>query len=83
MPDAPENDEEDKILFKPIQECDLSLFTKEEITVMNKVLSQLKGKEAKKLTNWSHNFKGWTDTKNGELIDYKYAKYFELDKNWS
>ena len=50
---------------------------------MNKVLSQLKGKEAKKLTNWSHKFKGWTDTKNGELIDYKYAKYFELDKNWS
>lgn len=77
------NDEEDKILFKPIQECDLSLFTKEEITVMNKVLSQLKGKEAKKLTDWSHKFKGWTNTKNGELIDYKYAKYFELDKNWS
>ena len=25
------NDEEDKILFKPVQECDLSLFTKEEI----------------------------------------------------
>lgn len=76
------NDEEDKILFKPIQECDLSLFTKEEIAIMDKVLLQLKGKEAKKLTDWSHKFKGWIDTKNGEIIDYKYAKYFELEKNW-
>lgn len=76
------NDEEDKILFKPIQECDLSLFSKEEIAIMNKVLLKLKGKEAKKLTDWSHKFKGWIDTKNGEIIDYKYAKYFELEKNW-
>lgn len=76
------NDEEDKILFKPIQECDLSLFTKEEIDIMDKVLVQLKGKEAKKLTDWSHKFKGWIDTKNGEIIDYEYAKDFELEKNW-
>jgi len=76
------NDEEDKILFKPTQECDLSLFTKQEIDIMDKVLLQLKGKEAKKLTDWSHKFKGWIDTKNGEIIDYKYAKYFELEKNW-
>ena len=45
------NNEEDKILFKPTQECDLSLFTKEEIAIMDKVLIQLKGKEAKKLTD--------------------------------
>lgn len=76
------NDEEDKILFKPTQECDLSLFTEEEIAIMDKVLIQLKGKEAKKLTDWSHKFKGWIDTKNGEIIDYKYAKFFELEKNW-
>lgn len=73
------NDEEDKILFKPTQECDLSLFTKQEIDIMDKVLLKLKGKEAKKLTDWSHKFKGWIDTKNGEIIDYKYAKYFELE----
>ena len=76
------NDEEDRNLFKPTQECDLSLFTKEEIYVMDKVLLELKGKNAKKLTEWSHKFKGWIDTKDGELIDYKYAKYFELEKNW-
>lgn len=76
------NDEEDKILFKPIYECDLSMFTNEEIAIMDKVLKQLKGKEAKKLTDWSHKFKGWVETKNGEIIDYGYAKDFELDKNW-
>lgn len=49
---------------------------------MDKVLSCLKGKEAKKLTEWSHKFKGWIETKNGEYIDYSYAKDFELSKNW-
>lgn len=76
------NNEEDNILFKPTQECDLSLFTEEEIAIMDKVLSQLKGKKANKLTEWSHKFKGWIDTKDGEIIDYKYANDFELDKNW-
>ena len=76
------SDEEDKILFKPIQECDLSLFTKEEIKIMNKVLSYLKNKDAKALTEWSHLFKGWLKTKNGEIIDYFYAKDFDVSKNW-
>ena len=76
------NDEEDKILFKPIQECDLTLFSKEEIEIMDKVLKFLKGKSAKELTEWSHHFKGWIDTKDGEAIDFKYAKEFELTKNW-
>ncbi|MBE6155937.1 MAG: DUF4065 domain-containing protein [Firmicutes bacterium] len=76
------SDEEDRILFKPTQKCDVSLFTKEEIAIMNKVLHQLRGKEAKSLTDWSHKFKGWLDTKKGEIIDYKYAKYFDLEKNW-
>lgn len=74
-------DEEDKTYFKTAQDCDLSLFTKEEIIIMDKVLSKLKNKSAAQLTEWSHLFKGWTDTKNGEIINYSYAKYFELTKN--
>lgn len=46
------------------------------------IWNHIKNLEAKKLTDWSHKFKGWIDTKNGEIIDYKYAKYFELEKNW-
>lgn len=76
------NDEEDKILFKPIQECDLSLFDENEIIIMEKVKKQLKGKGAKKLSDWSHFFKGWIETKDGEIIDYCYAKDFELTEKW-
>lgn len=76
------NNEDDKILFKPAQDCDLSLFTKEEIIIMDKVLNQLNNKSASQLTKWSHSFKGWNDTKDGEIINYSYAKKFELTDNW-
>lgn len=76
------NDEEDKILFKPTMEPDIFLFSKQECEIMDKVLLKLKGKNAKKLTDWSHKFKGWIETKDGELISYSYAKDFELQKNW-
>ena len=73
------NDEEDNILFKPKQDCDLNLFSLDEIKVMNFVLKKLKGKSSSELTNWSHKFKGWLKTKPGEKIDYSYSKYFELN----
>ena len=76
------NDEEDKILFKPTIEPDLVLFNKQELEIMDNVLSKLKGKNANKLTDWSHKFKGWIETKDGELISYSYAKDFDLQKNW-
>lgn len=76
------NDEEDNILFKPVCDFDSSLFNDDELNLMKKVLFELKGKSAKKLTEWSHKFKGWIETKNGEIIDYKYAKDFDIKKNW-
>lgn len=76
------NDEEDNILFKPVCDFDSSLFNDDELNLMKKVLFELKGKSSKKLTEWSHKFKGWIDTKNGEIIDYKYAKDFDIEKNW-
>lgn len=76
------NDEEDNILFKPVCDFDSSLFNDDELNLMKKVLFELKGKSAKKLTEWSHKFKGWIETKNGEIIDYKYAKDFDIEKNW-
>lgn len=76
------SDEEDKILFKPVQKCDYTVFSEKEIEIMDKVKKQLKGKTANKLTSWSHKFKGWIETNDGEKIDLSYAKYFELTKNW-
>ena len=75
-------DEEDNILFKPAQECNTSLFKEDEIAIMDEVLKTLKGKSASKLTTWSHKFKGWLDTKEGQKIKFDYSKYFELNKNW-
>ena len=49
---------------------------------MNKVKKELKGKSAKKLTDWSHKFKGWIETKDGKRIDWSYANEFDLYKNW-
>ncbi len=76
------NNEEDYILFKPILECDNSLFSSEELNTMDKVLKKLRGKSSLELTNWSHSFKGWIDTKSGKQISYDYSKYFDLDKGW-
>ena len=76
------NDEEDKILFKPIVEPDLLLFNKHELEIMDNVLAKLRSKNAKTLTDWFHKFKGWIETNDGELISYSYAKDFDLQKNW-
>ena len=32
---------------------------------------------AKDLSDWSHKFIGWMKTKDGEIIDFKYAKEFD------
>lgn len=68
-----------KTEYKPCMNCDLKLFNEEEIEILKKVKETLKGKTATELTDWSHKFKGWTDTCNGQIINYKYSKYFELN----
>lgn len=65
------------MLFAPLQDADLSCFNKDEIKVLDKIIDSFKGMSAKELSDWSHEFNGWTETKDGEIIDFKYAK--ELD----
>lgn len=72
-------DNEVEVLYKPCKEYDINLFTKDEIEIVNRVKNALKGKTAKELTSWSHKFKGWLETKNGKIIEYKYSKYFDLN----
>ena len=50
---------------------------------MDEVIKKLKNKSSSSLTKWSHYFIGWKNTKNGDPIDYSYAKEFELNKNWN
>lgn len=76
------DNDDDIVLFKPIKEYDKSIFTLKELEIMDKVLLKLSGKSSKELSNWSHKFKGWLDTKDGEYISYSYSKDFELNENW-
>ena len=74
---------DDKIKFISVKKYDSKLFAKEEISIMNRVKTKLRNKTSKELSEWSHNFKGWKDTKNGKIISYtKYASYFDLEKGW-
>lgn len=66
------------MLFAPLQDADLSCFNKDEIKVLDKIIDSFKGMSAKELSDWSHEFNGWTETKDGEIIDFKYAKELEI-----
>lgn len=68
---------DNSMLFVPLQKADLSNFNEQEINVLNKIINNFKGLSANELTDWSHAFIGWIKTKDGEIIDFKYAK--ELD----
>ena len=65
------------MLFAPLQDTDLSCFNENEIKVLDKIIDKFKGMSAKDLSDWSYEFIGWMKTKDGEIIDFKYAR--ELD----
>lgn len=74
---------DDKLKFISIKKYDSKLFNKEELAILKQVKTKLKNKTSNELSEWSHQFKGWLDTKNGEIISFnKYANDFTIDKNW-
>lgn len=66
------------MLFAPLQDADLSCFNEDEINILNKIIDTFKGMSAKDLSDWSHKFIGWSKTKDGEIIDFKYASELEI-----
>ena len=65
--------------FTTDKDFDKKLFTKEELNNMKLIKDKFKGYSASELSDWSHSFKGYINTKNGEMIDYKYAEYLDID----
>lgn len=57
---------------------DLSLFSETELKTLADVKIHFKGFTAKKISDFSHNEKGYRETSNGELISYKYAKDLKI-----
>ena len=52
---------------------DLSLFSKDEIKVIDRVIELLKDKNATNISDLSHEERAWIETKDNELISYEYA----------
>lgn len=65
--------------FKNICSCDEKLFSDDELRVLDLVKNKLKKYGASSLSDWSHKFKGWKDTKDGEVISYDYAPYLDIN----
>lgn len=70
--------DDSSMLFVPLQGADFSCFNEDELNVLNKIIDAFKGMSAKDLSDWSHKFIGWVETKDGEIIDFKYAKELKI-----
>jgi len=71
-------DDNDKIMLKGVKEPNMNIFTKDEISIMDEVINEYKDKTSKELSDISHEYIGWKNTKDGELIDFKYSDNFKL-----
>lgn len=55
----------------PISGSDCSLFTREEITLVDQVIKECSELNATNLSDWSHQLKPWLLSKDGEEIPYE------------
>ena len=65
--------------FKIIFNYDKNIFDENEFQTLTTVKEKLKKYSATSLSNWSHSFKGWKETENGQIINYDYATYFNMN----
>jgi hypothetical protein len=56
-----------------LRDPDLSLFTAEEIALVDEVISDLWGKPARDVSDLSHEFVGWQVARVGEVVPYETA----------
>jgi len=66
-------DDDDKLMLKSNINCNIDMFTKDELSVMEEVYKKLGNKSSNELSKISHEFIGWKNTIDGEIIDEKYA----------
>lgn len=62
-------------------ECDFSedMFTKEERKVLERIYLKFKDFGSRDISDYSHREKGYSSTKQGEIISYSYAKDIQFD----
>ena len=66
--------------IKPLEKPNLSIFSKEEMNSINKVLDTFKPFTSEKISKYSHQEKAWKATKVKQLINYKHAEDIMLCK---
>jgi putative zinc finger/helix-turn-helix YgiT family protein len=66
--------------IKPLEKPNLSIFSKEEMNSINKVLDTFKPFTSEKISEYSHQEKAWKTTKVKQLINYKHAEDIMLCK---
>jgi hypothetical protein len=61
---------------KPIalRETDFSVFSAQEISIVDRIVNQFKGMRAAEISDLSHNFVGWRLAKKNEVIPYSVAR---------
>ena len=64
-----------------IPECDMpkDILSQEELDVLQTIFVKFKDFGSVDISNYSHNEKGYNDTKQGEIISYSYAKDIQLN----
>lgn len=72
--------EEDYLKFISDTKFNNKLFTEEELTTLKYVKDIFKGKSSVTLSKWSHEFPGWINTKDGEIINLNTAKDIDFSK---
>ena len=73
-----ENNFSETTKIKSNQNYDLSLFSKDEIDIIDRVINLFKNKKCSEISDLSHEENGWIFTPNGELISYEYAHDLKL-----
>lgn len=63
----------------PEKDIPLNEFSKEEVDVLQRVYDKFKNYGSVEISEYSHQEKGYLETKQGEIISYIYAKEIDID----
>ncbi len=64
--------------LKSLREPDLSIFSASELKILAMIKEQFEDFTASKISKLSHEEKGYTETRDGEIISYEYAKQLSI-----
>jgi putative zinc finger/helix-turn-helix YgiT family protein len=64
--------------YTSLRSPDISVFSNDELKTLISVKEKFKGWTAKRISDFSHQERGYQETQNGKLISYRYAEYLQI-----